>query len=166
MYFLVYILLNIIIIIIYITNTIEYKNSILKNKCDSYIKYNSSLYSTMYNKGFSDKYIRKYFFTSLKKVYKKAYDENSIIIDIGSNKGDVTSLFNTIFPFCVIYSIEPLVNNYYYQKHLFKNKSNIKLFNYGISNKNKIEKIYSGKGVGYMYVKGETKNNNKTEQNK
>lgn len=163
---LIYILLFALIIIsYYITNNIEYAYKIVNKKCDSYITHNYSLYCTLSQSGFSDIYIRNYFFTSLQKVYNPKQDKDSIIIDIGSNKGDVSLLFYKLLPLNIIYSVEPLFNNFNYQRKLFKNISQVKLYNYGISSYNEIAKIYTGTNIGYMYVKGEKKSKNKIEQN-
>lgn len=163
---LIYIVLIVLVIIsFYITNNIEYTIKKINKKCDSYITHNFSLYCTLSHSGFSDIYIRKYFFTSLQKVYNPKQDKDSIIIDIGSNKGDVSFLFYKLLPLNTIYSVEPLIHNFNYQRELFKNISKVKLYNYGISYHNEIVKIYTGTNIGYMYVKGEKKSNNKIEQN-
>lgn len=145
-------------------NKYSYIDDRISESCDSYILNKPSLYSTLSNKGFSDSYIRKNFFTSLQGVFDPYYDGNSIIVDVGSNKGDVSSLFHNIIPQIKIISIEPLIINYNYQLETFKNEKNIIIYNYGISDRNYTTKIYVGNKIGYMYKKGEEKNSNKIEQ--
>jgi FkbM family methyltransferase len=70
-------------------------------------------------------------------MYKKYHRPNSIILDIGANIGIFTVSFAQLDNTCSIYSFEPIDTIYnYLEKNIEVNKlKNVKLFNYGISDK-------------------------------
>lgn len=62
-----------------------------------------------------------------------------VIFDIGSHRGKMAKLFNSIYGNASIYCFEP---NKQLHKHLKKSGKNISIFSYAVGNKNEYKKIY------------------------
>ena len=72
----------------------------------------------------------------IKRIFRFFHDkELKIIFDIGSHKGDFIDCFKKKFKKAKFYSFEPLTDNFIYQKKKYKLNKNIKIFNYGLSDK-------------------------------
>jgi len=95
-----------------------------------------------------------YTFSKLKKTnlisdiikLKLAKNSCDILIDVGANKGDFSYEF--IGEFKKIFLIEPNPNLQKELEQRFKNKKNIKIFKYGIHNKNSTKKLYISGDTG------------------
>ncbi len=68
-------------------------------------------------------------------------NESSIVFDLGGFKGAWTSDIYSKY-FCKIYVFEPALQFYNYLTDRFKNNSSIKIFNFGLGNKDSKETIY------------------------
>lgn len=78
---------------------------------------------------------RNYLLSS-KRVLEK---ETPIIMDIGANKGDFTTLALSIYPYAMIHCFEPVPEIYNHLSEKFKDNSQIKVYNFGFFNENKTE---------------------------
>lgn len=81
---------------------------------------------------------------------KKILDRPENILDIGAHKGTYTDIFLNFNKNGKIYLFEP--NIYLYKKLLlkYKNNRNLKIFNYGIGEKNSKEKFLINKNSDYV----------------
>jgi FkbM family methyltransferase len=80
--------------------------------------------------------------------------QNPIIFDIGGFRGQWTEIAKTYHPDATIYVFEPIKQFYEIIKEKFKNDSKVKVYDYGLSNKNsKVEMNLSGDGSS-MHQKG------------
>lgn len=68
-------------------------------------------------------------------------DNINTIIDIGSNKGQFSTLVRSFFPNAKIYSFEPQKKYLAIQKKILK-KKNIRYFNIGLGNKKSLKKFF------------------------
>jgi len=73
----------------------------------------------------------------------KYINEDSVILDLGANIGDVTNYLFSKFK-CNIYCYEPNIICFNYMKERFKNNHKIRIFNLAVSN-------FSGKGNLYFH---------------
>jgi FkbM family methyltransferase len=74
----------------------------------------------------------------------KHINQNSLVLDIGANIGDVSNfLYNKFMP--TIYCYEPNISCHNYMLERFKNNPKIKLFNLAVSN-------FSGKSNLYFHI--------------
>ena len=69
--------------------------------------------------------------------------EEPIIFDVGANDGESIERFKKIFSKFKIYSFEPDENAYQRLKKKYHSKQNIEIYDFGISNKNGVQKFYS-----------------------
>jgi FkbM family methyltransferase len=69
-----------------------------------------------------------------------------VLIDVGANKGDFS--YDFLKNFKKIFLIEPNPNLKDQLEDRFKNNTNIKIFNFGINNKNSIKKLYISDDTG------------------
>jgi len=76
------------------------------------------------------------------KFIKKNNLNLNFFLDIGSHLGTYSDLILKDFGNCNIYMFEPQVKIFKKLKIKYKNKKNIKIFNYAISDKNSFKKIY------------------------
>ena len=77
------------------------------------------------------------FYPRLRKFYlKKLNNKTTKIIDIGTNRGQSIEFFLKLNGNAIIESFEPNKQLYILLKNKYKNNSNIKLYNYGVSNSN------------------------------
>lgn len=60
--------------------------------------------------------------------------ELKTIIDVGANKGQSIDFFLKLNPSCVIYALEPNPALFQLLQNKYRNHTNVKLFNFGISN--------------------------------
>lgn len=73
----------------------------------------------------------------LRKYYKAVMGSQiNVIIDVGSNKGQTIDFFIRINPNCTIYGFEPNPSLFSYLEKKYKGRSNIRLFNMGVSSQN------------------------------
>lgn len=75
-----------------------------------------------------------------KKIIKEIIDVNTFL-DVGANRGQFVLLLDYFFPSCKIIAFEPLKKEYHLLKKIFKKKTNVKIFNYAVGNKNGIINI-------------------------
>lgn len=76
------------------------------------------------------------------KIIMECVKENDVILDIGANVGLYTILFNK-YKNCTTYSFEPIKYTFnLLNKNLKINDINAKIYNIGLSNKNKVETFY------------------------
>ena len=81
-------------------------------------------------------------FSFNKKIFDLYIKNSDLLIDVGSNIGQFSLLYNLYFPKSDILSFEPNKEaNYIYNK-VFKSNRNIKLFSIGLSDIKKIQKLY------------------------
>lgn len=87
------------------------------------------------------------------------FDENSLVFDVGGYNGEWSEIIFNKYG-CNIYIFEPVVYYYNIIKNKFKDNNKVKIFNIGLSNKNKKEKIYvSGDGSSiHKKVSNKTEN--------
>ncbi len=97
---------------------------------------------------FKKKIFRLIFFYNLNRYKQKLkfldnlnLNQNSIVFDIGSNKGVITQYLHDKYS-CSIYSFEPNPYCYLVQKNIFSEISKIKIFNKALSKSNEIKKLY------------------------
>jgi FkbM family methyltransferase len=88
-----------------------------------------------------------FFERNLKSFYRKSTNINRVI-DVGANKGQTIDFFLSINPNCEIYSIEANPTLYNFLVDKYKNRSNIKIFNIGISN-TKGKKLFNENVLDY-----------------
>lgn len=69
--------------------------------------------------------------------------EKPIIFDVGANDGQSIERFKKIFSKFEIYSFEPDDNAFKRLKKNYHNKQNIKIYDFGISNNDGVQKFYS-----------------------
>lgn len=87
--------------------------------------------SYLIKKGFSEK-----------KFLEQILDEDSIVLDIGSNLGNFTSQVLNVNKKITVHSVEPLEELVNYQKKRFKNSKNIKIYNFAIDISNGFSTLY------------------------
>ena len=76
-----------------------------------------------------------------KKIFDLYIRNSDLLLDVGSNIGQFSLLYNLYFPNSDIFSFEPNEFTYKIYKIIFQNNDNIKLFPIGLSNKKKIQKL-------------------------
>ncbi len=81
-----------------------------------------------------------FFERKIRKFYKGSGTINTVI-DVGANKGQSIDFFLGLNPDCIIYAVEPNPELFALLKKKYKDRSNIRLFNAGISDKTG-EKIF------------------------
>jgi FkbM family methyltransferase len=75
------------------------------------------------------------FYPRLKKIYKnKITNKNTLVIDVGTNKGQTIDFFLKLNKDCIIHGFEPNKELFDFLCIKYKNNSNITLNNCGISN--------------------------------
>tara|TARA_B110000858_G_C17793315_1_gene471088 strand:- start:1701 stop:2456 length:756 start_codon:yes stop_codon:yes gene_type:complete len=62
-------------------------------------------------------------------IYKKFFDDNLIIFDVGANKGQSIERFKKIFPKSTIHAFEPINKEFDYLKKIYGEKKNIVINN-------------------------------------
>ena len=78
-----------------------------------------------------------FFYPKLRKFYKKNLNKSRIkILDVGSNKGQTIDFFLGINPNAEIFAFEPNKTLFNYLAKKYKNKPNIRINNFGVSNIN------------------------------
>lgn len=100
-------------------------------RCNKYFVTNAHLFDTSKPKIFSDYDIREKLFTNFKRVYS-VIPINDVILDIGSNIGDVTEILNKCYKNNRIFLAEPLLLNYIKTKERFNLSKNIYTINTAI----------------------------------
>jgi FkbM family methyltransferase len=68
-------------------------------------------------------------------------NSNSIVFDLGGYKGDFVDSIYSIYK-CKVFVFEPFSSYFNIIVNRFSSEESIKIFNYGLSNKNSIEKLY------------------------
>lgn len=69
-------------------------------------------------------------------------NKNLVVLDVGANKGNFSSIFNKNSKNSEIHVIEPSLINFEFLKKKFMNNINIRIANFAISNKNKNFKLF------------------------
>lgn len=103
-------------------------------------------------------------FKTIKKFLKK---DIKIIFDIGANYGDYTNELLKYFPSSNYYLFEPGELPYNHLLNRFKNYSNIKVYNYAVSNDNSSKILYydrKGAGSASLYERRLEHFNNKFDK--
>ena len=96
------------------------------------------------------KLIKPYYFEEF--LLKKILSENNIIIDVGANVGQKTDLFLSLKKNSRILLFEPYKKYFKILKNKYSNNKNIKLFNIGVGNLNKIMPFYFTKTREHQYA--------------
>jgi hypothetical protein len=96
------------------------------------------------------KLIKQYYFEEF--LLKKILSENNIIIDVGANVGQKTDLFLSLKKNSRILLFEPYKKYFKILKNKYSNNKNIKLFNIGVGNLNKIKPFYFTKTREHQYA--------------
>ena len=81
---------------------------------------------------------------SAKIFYGRLLSKNPTIVDVGANKGQTIDIFTKIFPKSKIYAFEPS-ETYEFLKKKYKKNKNIFIYNYAISNKEKMQTLFVNK---------------------
>ena len=76
------------------------------------------------------------------KFLKTIILEGAIVVDVGSNVGSFMKQILNINEKALVYSIEPNIDLIKFQKNKFKNKKNIKFYNFAIDTKNGTRAFY------------------------
>jgi len=79
------------------------------------------------------------------KFIRKNYINIKYFLDVGSHIGTYSDLILKDFNNCKILMIEPQINIFNKIKRKYKNKKNIKIYNYAVSDKSVIKTIYINK---------------------
>jgi len=89
---------------------------------------------------------REYFF--------KADNNNPSIIDCGANIGFLAIYFNYLFPNCTVIAFEPNPESYYLlRKNIEQNNlTNVKVYNYALSNENGTIEFFIGNQKGSLHA--------------
>lgn len=66
--------------------------------------------------------------------------KTDIAIDIGANQGQTTDFL--ISKFAKVFAFEPIKKNYHFLKRKYKNKKNVRIFNFAITNKKDKQTIF------------------------
>lgn len=76
-----------------------------------------------------------------KDVMKFNLSDNPIIFDLGGYMGEWTQIAKDYYPNAIVYVFEPVKKHYDIIYEKFKNDNNVKIFNFGLSDKNDKVKI-------------------------
>jgi len=74
--------------------------------------------------------------------YKYNLYPNSIVFDVGGYEGEFSKLIYEKVG-CYIYIFEPIYNSFKNIKELFKKEEKVKVFHYGLSNRNEETKLFN-----------------------
>lgn len=85
-------------------------------------------------------------------VMKFNLPENPVLFDVGGYKGDWTQIALNKYVNPTIYVFEPVVEFYNIIVNRYKDNPNIKVFNFGLSSENKIEKISLNEDSSSVFV--------------
>lgn len=80
--------------------------------------------------------------------------KNPVIFDVGGYKGDWAQIALDKYGDSTIYVFEPVKKFYELIVERYKNNSNIKIFNFGLSDKNRTEKISSDADASSVFISG------------
>lgn len=148
----IYLIVSLIVLLFVIAYlyTFHVKDSyIIKNVsypvCDSYYFQYKILYDTVDTKIFNDNDVRDKLFPVFKSVYPSLKDEDCIL-DIGSNIGEITDMFNKYYPGNRIFLAEPLELNCKVTIEKFKSKTHITTIHTAIGYNRNIIWRYNGAG--------------------
>jgi len=87
-------------------------------------------------------------------VMKFTLKENPIIFDVGGYKGEWTKLAIDSYVNSTIYVFEPVKKFYDIILDKYKGNENIKVFNFGLSDADRTEKISSGDDASSVFIEG------------
>jgi FkbM family methyltransferase len=90
-----------------------------------------------------------------KDVMKFDLNESPIIFDVGGYKGDWTEIALNSYKNAKVFVFEPVEKFYNEIKKRYKNNPNIKVYNFGLSDKNRKETIYLDEDSSSVFLKTE-----------
>ena len=81
-------------------------------------------------------------------IYKKFFKDQSIIFDVGANKGQSIQRFKKIFPSSIIHSFEPIYKEYQYLEKTYEENKEIIINNIALGEKNYEKDLNLSKRTG------------------